>query len=478
MSIQRRTKIVATLGPASSSPEIIGKIIEAGANVVRLNFSHGTHDEHLKLLTIVRAEALKRGKHVAVLQDLCGPKVRIGNFDKGEVTLKTGEKISLLFADGTPGSESQIYVEAFDPVKIVRPGEKVLLADGRIELVAQSLTANSVECEVRSGGVLRSRSGISVPDSKLDLKCITEKDLADISWALANDIDFIALSFVGSANDVADLKRIISAKGKNTPIVSKIERAGSLDNLSGIVELSDAVMVARGDLGLELPLERVPGAQRSIIEVANFNGVPVITATQMLMSMVNEIRPTRAEVSDVTTAVRDGTDAVMLSDETAIGKYPVESVQMLTKILLEAEREVNYERFKPRSKGPDRERVADAVCYAAVNAADKVGASAIVACTNSGYTARLMAKYRPTQPLYGVSPTKRSLMRMVLCWGVIPVLNELADESSHEEELTKALNLLKNSYGLKPGARVVITAGLATKLTGSTSLMEIREIPR
>lgn len=478
MPIQRRTKIVATIGPASSSPEIIAKLIEAGVDVVRLNFSHGSHEDHLKLLTTVRAEALKAKRHVAVLQDLCGPKVRIGNFESGEIKLSTGDRLTLHWADGSVGTNQRIYIEAFDPVKTIHPGNKVLLADGRIELVAESVSADGVSCLVKSGGILRSRSGISVPDSKLNLPCITEKDAKDIEWGLANDIDFIALSFVGDASDVAGLKRIISSKGKSTPVVSKIERASSMDNLSGIVELSDAVMVARGDLGLELPLERVPGAQRSIIEVANFSGVPVITATQMLMSMVNEIRPTRAEVSDVTTAVRDGTDAVMLSDETAIGKYPVESVQVLSKILVEAEREVHFERHKPRSKGSDRERVTDAVCYAAVNAADKVGASAIVACTNSGYTARLMAKYRPTQPLFGVSPSKRSLLKMVLCWGVIPVLNELEDKSSHEEELTRALSILKSSYGLKPGARVVITAGLATKLTGSTTLMEIREIPR
>jgi pyruvate kinase len=398
--------------------------------------------------------------------------------EDGEVKIVTGSTISLLKADGTKGSEDRIYIEAFDPVEVVRTGEKVLLADGRIELVAQTVHSDRVECVVRSGGLLRSRSGIAVPESRLYLPCVTDKDKEDLQWGLENDVDFIALSFVGNASDVASLKKLISAAGKSTPVVSKVERAVSLDNLAGIVELSDAVMVARGDLGLEIPLERVPSAQRSIIEVANFSGVPVITATQMLMSMVNEIRPTRAEVSDVTTAVRDGTDAVMLSDETAIGKYPVESVQVLSKILLEAEREVNFERLRPRSKGSDRERVTDAVCYAAVNAADKIGAAAIVACTNSGYTARLMAKYRPTQPLFGISPSKRSLLKMVLCWGVIPVHNELEDKATHEEEVSRALALLRNNYGLKPGARVVITAGLGTKLSGSTTLMEIREIPR
>lgn len=283
---------------------------------------------------------------------------------------------------------------------------------------------------------------------------------------------------MGSEKDVFDLRRELEAAGSDIRVIAKVERASSLDCISAIVEASDAVMVARGDLGLELPLERVPSAQRLIIETANFNGTPVITATQMLMSMVKEIRPTRAEVSDVSTAVRDGTDAVMLSDETAIGAHPVDAVKVLGRIVEEAEKELHIERYRPKLKGSDRERVADAVCYAACNAADKVSASAIVACTQSGYTARLMSKYRPQQLLFGATSERRALARMALCWGVEPLLIGIDEGSSTEDEVVQALVAAREHYGIKPGSRVVVTAGLRAKKTGSTNIMEIREVPR
>ncbi len=475
---KRKTKIVATLGPASSSPEVICNLIKAGINVARLNFSHGTYEEHTKILNTVRGEAAKLGKHIAVFQDLCGPKVRIGELEGGEAPLTEGETVTLRHFEGQKGNKSLLFVEAFDPVKVIKPGEKALLSDGQIELIAKSVTADGVQCIVSAGGMLRSRSGIAVPDSKLNLKVITDKDIRDVEWAVKNKVDYIALSFVGSERDVLDLRDIIQKHGVNIPIIAKVERASSLDHVAEIVEAADAVMVARGDLGLELPPERVPGAQKLIIESANYRGTPVITATQMLQSMVKEIRPTRAEVSDVFTAVRDGTDCVMLSEETALGKHPVETVQILDRILYEAEREFEFEQYRPRLKGADRESVADAICYAACGAANKIAAAAIVACTQGGRTARLIAKYRPQQTLFGATSEPSSLAKMALYWGVIPVLIKVDEEFDTEEEVIQAMTAIRDQYGAKPGSRVVLTAGLRAKKQGTTNLMEIREIPR
>lgn len=474
---KRKTKIVATLGPASGSPEKVRKLIEAGVNLFRLNFSHGTHEDHSKLLKTVREESKALNRYVAVLQDLCGPKVRVGEIEGGEILLPDGGEI-LLVHDGRKGSLAALNVEAFDPAKIMKPGERALLADGRIELRAEKVSAAGVSCRILAGGTLRSRSGIAVPESRLNLPCLTEKDLKDLRWGVENSVDFVALSFVGTGDDVRELRAEMQKLGKVLPIVSKIERSAALDNINEIVELSDGVMVARGDLGLELPLERVPTAQRLIIETANHRGTPVITATQMLQSMVKEIRPTRAEVTDVSTAVRDGTDAVMLSEETAVGAHPVEAVCALDAILTEAEKQFTFEQYKPRLKGSDRETVPDAICYAACGAANKISASAIIACTQSGHTARLIAKYRPQQALFGATSEIGPLTKMALYWGVIPIQIPVKENYTTEEEVTAAMTAIRDQFGVKPGSRVVLTAGLRAKKSGTTSLLEIRDIPR
>ena len=475
---KRKTKIVATLGPASSSYETIRDLILAGVNVCRLNFSHGTHEEHSNVLSRVREAAQELGAHVAVFQDLCGPKVRIGPIKDNEIHLPEGETILLKHFNGDIGDTSTLYVEAFDPAKVMKPTEQALLADGRIVLIAEEVTKQHVKCRIVAGGIIRSRSGIAVPQSKLNLPCLTEKDLIDLDWAVANSVDYVALSFVGSAADIVRLREEMTKRGARIPVIAKIERASALDTIAEIAEAADALMVARGDLGLELPLERVPIAQKLIIEQANFHGTPVITATQMLQSMVTEVRPTRAEVSDVCTAVMDGTDAVMLSEETAIGKHPVQAVEVIARIVQEAEQEFHFEQYKPRLKGSDSKTVADAICYAACGAANKVSAGAIIACTLGGYTARLVAKYRPQQFLFGATSEKATLTRMVLYWGVQPILFPVSDDSTTEDEVVAAMCAVRDQYGLKPGSRVVVTAGLRVKKPGSTSLMEIREIPR
>lgn len=479
---ERKTKIVSTLGPASNSRDTIRELIQAGVNVVRMNFSHGTHEDHKKTYDIVREEAKSLGVHIAVFVDLCGPKVRIGPVVNGEIFLESGSEISLKYIgkskNTVEGDTTTLYIEAFDPVEVLKENQKALLADGRILLTAKKVLKDSVLCDVVSGGKLRSRSGISVPESTLNLPCLTDKDKLDLKWAIDNKVDYIALSFVGSVKDIQDARSVMNDMGKQLPIISKIERASSLDDISGIVESSDAVMVARGDLGLELPLERVPAAQRIIINESNLTGTPVITATQMLMSMVNEIRPTRAEVSDVYSAVRDGTDAVMLSDETAIGKHPVESVKVLSRILIEAETEAQLDHAAPTQKRQAKDKVADAICFAASNASSKINASAIIACTESGSTAKLMAKYRPLAPVFGATSVPDCLAKMALLWGVQPLLINLSENSTMEDEVSHALLSARDTYGIKPGSRVVITVGLRSKMTGSTNVLEIREVPR
>ena len=475
--LKRKTKIVATIGPASSSRETINQLIEAGIDVARLNFSHGDHQQHLSALKLIREEAQKLGRHVGVFQDLSGPKLRISAVKNDQIELIDDSNVELKHGDST-GTAKALYVASFDPPKVMAEGEKVLLADGRIELIVERITPKAAVCKVVAGGALRSRSGISVPDSNLKLDCLTDKDKVDLAWAIENNVDFVALSFLGSARDVHDLNVLMDSMGKRIPVIAKIERASSLDHISEIVEVADAVMVARGDLGLELPIERVPSAQRLIIGTANHTGTPVITATQMLMSMVSEIRPTRAEVTDVSTAVRDGTDAVMLSEETAIGEHPVEAVKVLTRIVEQAEQEQNLERVRPSIRSRDDSKVADAICFAACNAAEKISASAMIACTQSGYTAKLMAKYRPQEPLFGATMKQESLARMSLYWGVHPLLLKIDNYSSIEDEIIAAMESVRDQYGIKPGSRAVITAGLRANTPGATNVMEIRDIPR
>lgn len=458
-------------------------MIRAGLNVARLNFSHGTYEDHEALLKIVRTESAALDRPVAVLQDLSGPKVRIGEVENGEIRVVQGQTIqmrqSVLGSPDCIGNQRELYVEAFDPLEVLRPGERVLLADGRIVLVAQRIVGDGVECSIMAGGALRSRSGCILPNSRLNLPCLTPKDKKDIKWGVEHKVDYIALSFVGTAQDIHDARSELECGNNSTiPIIAKIERALALKDLDNIAAASDAMMVARGDLGLELPMERVPVAQRQIIARAGSAGIPVITATQMLLSMVTEVRPTRAEVSDVFTAVRDGTDAVMLSEETTIGHDPVAAVRMLSQILEEAEQELSCEHNWQLIRTPENARVADAVCIAACSAADKVSAAGIIACTLSGSTARLLSKYRPLQPLFAATPDPNTLPRMALYWGIEPILTSLGDNTNIEYEITEAMCHIRDHYGVKPGMKIVVTAGLRSGEKGGTNVMEVRLIPR
>ena len=474
LETQRRTKIVATVGPAIRTPAKMRDMIRAGTNVFRLNFSHGNHEEHSESLKMIRDASLELGIPVGVLQDLGGPKIRISKVEGDFQWINDNAQIDLRPADGSLSTQAAIFVELLDPAKVLQPGHHVLLADGTIELEATQIFQDRVQCRIVKGGRLRSRIGISFPDSVYDLPATTEKDFKDLEWGIKNEIDFVAVSFVKNAQDIIGLRKFAKEHGGSPMIVAKIERKSALENIEGIMAASDGVMVARGDLGLEVPMERVPLVQKHLIEQANYRGIPVIVATQMLSSMVTSIRPTRAEVSDISTAVMQGTDALMLSEESSIGEHPLECVRYLGKIALEAEKSFVFQEYKLRLRDSDSATVPDAVAYAAAAAAIKVNAAAIIACTETGNSARLLAKYRPQQPVYGASSLRSTLQRMTLTWGINPIFLDAA--STHDDELETALRAVQLREKLPNGSRAVITGGLAVRTPGSTSVLEIKEM--
>ena len=471
----RRTKIVATVGPASQSLETLKELLMAGVNVFRLNFSHGSYDEHFKTLGLIRQAARETGLVAGVLQDLSGPKIRISPVDADKALISDGGKVTLRYATGTHVSDRDtLYVEALDPAQIMKTGERVLLSDGTMELIVDAVSSDSVTCSVIKGGTLRSRVGIAFPDSEYQVAAATSKDFKDLAWGIEHGVDFIAESFVSDLEDIVSLRMAMRQKGVNIPIIAKIERRKALDNLDDIVRVADGIMVARGDLGVELPLEQVPMIQKELIERANRAGIPVIVATQMLASMVTAIRPTRAEVSDVATAVLSGADAVMLSEETAIGAHPAECVRYLSRIACEAEKRFDFEDFQERVRVPETETVADAVAYAARAASYKLNASAIVSGTESGRTVRLVARYRPQQPIFGASYREETCRRMSLYWGVEPILVPAADTIT--QEIGFAVAEIRKRGMLPEGSTIVATAGQTTRTTGTTSMMTVLEL--
>jgi pyruvate kinase len=473
--VYRKTKIVATVGPASRSPEMISRLILAGTNVFRLNFSHGSHEEHLEELRTIRTISQKMNIPVAILQDLSGPKIRITNVQGDFVQIKDEEQIVLKPSDGKSlSSDKEIYIEGLNPTEVLKEGHQVLLADGIIELTTLEVKKDQVVCSILKGGRIRSRVGIAFPESSINLPAATDKDLIDLKWGIEHGVDFVAISFVQSAQDVLMLRDVIRREKKDVRIIAKIERRSALDNIQEILDVSDGLMVARGDLGVDLPLEKLPMLQKKLIEEANFRGIPVIVATQMLHSMITSVRPTRAEVSDIAAAVMNGADAVMLSEETTIGENPVECVEYLSRIAREAEKSFAFSEYKLRLRESDRATVPDAVAYAASAAAIKINAAAIIACTETGNSVRLVAKYRPQQPLYGASSSDSALRRMCLNWGVVPVKCPVT--ASRAEELESAVKEVQRREKLENGSRTVILGGLSVRTPGSTSVLEIKEM--
>jgi pyruvate kinase len=472
----RRTKIVATLGPATNSPEQIAALIDAGMNVARLNFSHGTHAEHAQRIDRIRNAAADADKPIAILQDLQGPKIRTGQLVGDQpVTLVAGSEFVITNhpMEGTAQKVSTTYQMLPNDVQ---PGDRILISDGLMELKVTSKTDTDVVTEVISGGKLRASQGINLPGVAVSAPALTEKDEEDLIFGLQHDVDYIALSFVRRADDVRRVKEIIKAHGKNTPVIAKIEKPEALDVLPEILEVVDGLMVARGDLGVEMPPERVPIAQKHMIQAANFSGIPVITATQMLESMIQNPRPTRAETSDVANAIIDGTDAIMLSGETAMGAYPIEAVKMMDKIAREVEESglKGDDVTTPRWALPEIKTTPYAIAAAAIRIAETLPVSCIAVFTQSGASARLVAELHPRVPIIAFTYTAEVYRRIALYWGVQPIQAAVRDRLDTLEVQMRA-TLLELGYA-KSGDLVVMTGGHPVYRHGPTNFLKVIKI--
>lgn len=468
--LSRKTKIVATLGPASSSPEMIGKLMEAGVDLFRLNFSHGANDQRRDVIAAIRRLSAARGKEIGILADLQGPKIRTGRMENGAIPLVRGEFIDITTDEviGTPALISTIYKALPHDVK---PGSRILMDDGLIELKVLSVEGNRVRCTVVGGGTLKDLKGINLPGVHVSAPSLSEKDLRDLEFCIAEGVDYIALSFVRTAEDVEGLKRILFERDVHIPVVAKIEKPEALRNFKSILRVADAVMVARGDLGVEISAEKVPLFQKKIIRACNEAGKPVITATQMLESMIDHPRPTRAETSDVANAILDGTDAVMLSGETASGQFPLEAVRTMDKVALDVERYAQME------DGPRQRRhnpsIAEAVAEAACRAAVTVDARAISVMTQSGSTAALISKFRPPLPIIAFTQSLETRRRLSLYWGVKPFA--IGTMAGTDEQIGAVESTLL-SAGYRKGDVIVITMGVPVEARGSTNLMKVHKL--
>ncbi|HNW35439.1 MAG TPA: pyruvate kinase, partial [Candidatus Ozemobacteraceae bacterium] len=456
--------------PASSTPEIIGKLIEAGVNIFRLNFSHGTHESHQQLVDTVRGESKRLGKHIGLLGDLCGPKIRIGTFPAGSVTLTAGQKFSLSQNPDLPGSETGVGTTYPYLVKDLNPGDAVLLDDGNLTLRVESKGTDFVSCVVVDGGILKNKKGMNMPGANLSVETITAKDREDLKFMIAQELDFVALSFVRRGSDLRELRQLIGSSPIR--VVAKIEKPEAIDDLEAILAETDSVMIARGDLGVEMPIEKVPAIQKHIITRCTRRGIEVITATQMLESMIINPRPTRAETTDVFNAVVDGTDAIMLSGETAAGAHPVESVKTMASIALEAERLLKNtsDSLLPEVKHDIEDVMAHAACESAIN----IGAKAIVPFTHSGNTARNISKYHPETLIYALTPKPDTCRRLSLSWGVTPVL--IQDLRDTDAMIACAEKTMLEKGLAKSGDIVVIVAGVPLGVKGNTNMIKVHRI--
>ena len=469
----RRTKIVCTIGPASQSPDILERLIRAGMDVARLNFSHGTREEHGQALALIRSISYELGKPVAVLQDLPGPKMRIGIIAAGEVQLKKDDLFTLT-AQPVEGSARIASVNYPAMIQDIKVGDILLLADGSIQMEAVAKGQQEVECRVLVGGPLASHKGINLPSETPSIPAFTRKDEEDLLWGIENGVDFAALSFVRRAEDLCLAKKLLEQKGSPIQLIAKIEKRGAVENLEDIIEIADGIMIARGDLGVEIPLEKVPVIQKYLIKVANLVGKPVITATQMLKSMVDNTRPTRAEAADVANAVLDGSDALMLSEETAVGGYPIDTVQTMSNIIREVEKSYPFWNGLDRAAGSEALTIEEAVSQASNDMAYYLKARAIIILTESGQTARLVAKFRPEAPILAFTRHKSTQQRLRLSWGVHPFL--LADFSDLENMIAQAKHAAKSEGWIFTDDIVVFTAGMPLKKPGNTNLIRAERI--
>lgn len=469
----RRAKIICTIGPACDSEECIRDLMNLGMDVARLNFSHGTHPEHARRILRLRRVARSLKRTICILQDLQGPKIRTGRLKNGKpIELETGSILTIT-PRKVPGTAALISTDFAGLAREVEPGARVLLSDGRIELRVRAIHDNDVECEVRNGGMLAEHQGINLPGAAVSIPALTEKDKLDLKFGLSHGVDAVALSFVRSADDLRMTKDLMRKYGESVPIVAKLEKPQAIERLEEILEAANGVMIARGDLGVELPLEQVPTIQKRVIQRAALWRKPVITATQMLESMTESPRPTRAEASDVANAIFDGTDAVMLSGETASGRYPRETVAMMARIIVEAETSMAQIPASQRRRENHRYSIAETICESIAHAAEDLHMGAIAVFTESGNTARMLSKHRPKAAIYAFSRRLEVCNRMNALWGVCPIHKDKW-ESAEAMVKTAEKELLPKGL-LRPGDVLGLVAG--TKLTsGATNFMRLHTV--
>jgi pyruvate kinase len=471
VSGRRRAKIICTIGPSCNTESALGELMRLGMDVARLNFSHGTHEDHSHNIERLRKVAQQEGRSICILQDLQGPKIRTGTLKDGvPITIQAGSRVTIT-SRGVEGTAGLISTTFKDLPHEVQPGSRILLSDGLIELRVIGVRGDEVECEVINGGSLGQHQGINIPGAALSIPALTEKDRSDLNFGLDHGVDMVALSFVRSAADVEDVKKLVAGKGQTVPVIAKLEKPQALEQLEAIFEVADGVMVARGDLGVEMPPEKVPVIQKHVIRRAAEWRKPVIIATQMLESMIENPRPTRAEASDVANAVFDGTDAVMLSAETATGLYPREAVAMMSKIVVEAE--MNMGDFLQRRRDIRKLTIAETICESIAHAAQDLHMAAIAVFTESGGTARIISKFRPKTAIFAFGNTPEVCNRMNLFWGVSPILR--SESLTTEEMVATAEQELCRRGLVRSGDVVGIVAGTQLS-TGSTNFMRLQVV--
>jgi pyruvate kinase len=470
MRRRRRTKIIATLGPASSTPEMLSRLYHAGADVFRLNFSHGTHADHAARIAMIRELEDQSGHPIGILADVQGPKLRVGRFGGGRVQLQTGQAFTLDL-NPTPGDARRVNLPHPEILAAASIDTSLLLDDGKLRLRVTRVRDDHLETEVTVGGMLSDHKGVNVPDTVLPIPALTAKDRDDLAFVLDYGIEYVGLSFVQRPEDVAEAREIVAGRAW---IMSKLEKPQALENLGAILDLSDAVMVARGDLGVELPPEEVPLAQKRIVRAARQLGKPVVVATQMLESMISSPAPTRAEASDVATAVFDGADAVMLSAETAAGQYPYEAVNLMDRIVARVEQDSGWRAIVEASRPAPERSVSDAIAAAARQVAHTIGANAICAFTESGGTALRAARERPEAPIMSLSPTDRTARRLAVVWGVHPVVS--AQTHSMTETVAKATRIAMAEGFATHGHTIVVMAGIPFGIPGSTNALRVAQV--
>jgi pyruvate kinase len=474
--MERRTKIVCTLGPATSSRETIRGLIEAGMDVARLNFSHGTHDDHRAMIRLVREESERAGRVVPILQDLQGPKIRLGNVRQGSVLIHKGDTLVLTTEPIEFSTQERAFVSYDALPQDVEPGGRILVDDGHIELRVESVDGTEVTTEVVVGGLLRSKKGVNLPHIRTSRPSMTEKDVKDLEFGLANNVDFIALSFVRTGGDVDALLDRVRESGREVGIIAKIEKPEAVDHFDEILDRVDGIMIARGDLGIEMPMQQVPIVQKQVIRRCLAAAKPVITATQMLESMIENPRPTRAEASDVANAVLDGSDAVMLSGETAAGKYPVRTVEAMAEIIRTAEKNRRLLGGWQAASEVHAEtgRVTQAISYTAVQLAEEVDAVAIACLTHSGSTARAIARHRPAMPVIAFTDSQRIVGQLALLWGTRGI--GVPFQHHTDDGIGTVRRILTEQGIVEPGDSIIITAGLPLPAKGTTNMVHVSQL--